>query len=112
FSTYDGKTFKFSAGSNFTIRPLFLIISKSNPKRIYEVSNCYKKSKVVDLEPSEFVQLDGFRKNVESQGNFIFMGNQLQFMKVKSKLFDESKEAEEVKTLGYHPDGFYAYANG
>ncbi|MGN7887431.1 DUF6371 domain-containing protein [Dyadobacter sp. 22481] len=112
FSTYDGKTFKFSAGSNFTIRPLFLIISKSNPKRIYEVSNCYKKSKVVDLEPGEFVQLDGFRKNVESQGNFIFMGNQLQFMKVKSKLFDESKEAEEVKTLGYHPDGFYAYANG
>lgn len=114
FATYDEKSYmyKFKPGSNFTIRPLFLIISKSNPKRIYEVRNCWKKSKVVDLDPSEFVQLDGFRKNVESQGNFIFMGNPMQFMKVKSKLFDESKEAEEVKTLGYHKDGFYAFANG
>jgi len=114
FATYDEKSYmyKFKPGSNFTIRPLFLIISKSNPKRIYEVKNCWKKSKVVDLDPSEFVQLDGFRKNVESQGNFIFMGNPMQFMKVKSKLFDESKEAEEVKTLGYHKDGFYAFANG
>lgn len=114
FATYDEKSYmyKFKPGSNFTIRPLFLIISKANPKRIYEVKNCWKKSKVVDLDPSEFVQLDGFRKNVESQGNFIFMGNPMQFMKVKSKLFDESKEAEEVKTLGYHKDGFYAFANG
>lgn len=114
FPTYDEKNamYKFKAGSNFTIRPLFLIISKSNPKRIYEVKNRFKKTKVVDLDPNEFVQLDGFRKNVESQGNFIFMGNQMQFMKVKSKLFDESREAIEVKTLGYHPDGFYAFANG
>lgn len=114
FATFDEKSlmYKFKPGSNFTIRPLFLIISKSNPKRIYEVKNCWGKSKVVDLDPAEFVQLDGFRKNVESQGNFIFMGNPMQFMKVKSKLFDESKEAIEVKTLGYHSDGFYAFANG
>jgi hypothetical protein len=114
FATFDEKNYmyKFKPGSNFIIRPLFLIISKSNPKRIYEVKNCWKKSKVVDLDPGEFVQLDGFRKNVESQGNFIFMGNAMQFMKVKSKLFDQSKEAEEVKTLGYHKDGFYAFANG
>ena len=105
-------TWVFKAVSNFIIKPLLLILSKSNPKRIYEVTNTYQSSKVVDLEPKQFANPLGFSEVVESLGNFIFWGAKSHFTRIKMKLFELSKEAEEIKTLGYHSDGFYAFANG
>ncbi|MVM39505.1 hypothetical protein GO730_21080 [Spirosoma sp. HMF3257] len=105
-------TWVFKSVSNFIIKPLLLILSKSNPKRIYEVTNTYKSSKVVDLEPKQFANPAGFSEIVESLGNFIFWGTKSHFTRIKMKLFELSKEAEEIKTLGYHPSGFYAFSNG
>lgn len=105
-------TWVFKAVSNFVIQPLLLIESKSDPKRIYKITNCYKISKVVDLDPKQFSNLAGFSEVVMSKGNFIFHGNKTHFIRITMKLFEESKEAQEIKTLGYHPDGFYAFSNG
>ncbi|GAB3568738.1 hypothetical protein GCM10027578_21850 [Spirosoma luteolum] len=108
----DDDTWVFKAVSNFIIKPLLLIESKSDPKRIYQITNAYKVSKVIDLDPKQFANVAGFSEVVMSKGNFIFYGTKTHFIKITMKLFEESKEAQEIKTLGYHPDGFYAFSNG
>jgi hypothetical protein len=105
-------TWIFKAVSNFIIKPLLLIESKSDPKRIYQITNTYKISKVIDLDPKQFSNPSGFSEVVMSKGNFIFYGAKSHFIRITMKLFEQSKEAQEIKTLGYHPDGFYAFANG
>lgn len=105
-------TWVFKAVSNFVIQPLLLIESKSDPKRIYQITNSYNITKVIELDAKQFSNPAGFSEVVMSRGNFIFYGAKSHFIRITMKLFEESKEAQEVKTLGYHPDGFYAFANG
>lgn len=109
----DGQTYlTFKEQSNFVIRPLLLILSSSDPKRIFEVSNRAGDIKVKSFDPKQFSSPTGFSEVVESLGNFIFWGSKAHFIKIKLKLFEESREATEIKTLGYHSDGFYAFSNG
>lgn len=98
--------------SNFIVHPLLLIESKSDPKRIYQITNQYGVKRVIDLDPKQFSAVAGFSEIVMSKGNFVFYGGKTHFIKITMKLFEESKEAQEIKTLGYHPDGFYAFSNG
>ncbi len=103
---------QFKPISNFIVHPLLLIESKSDPKRIYQITNQYGVKRVIDLDPKQFSAVAGFSEIVMSKGNFIFYGGKTHFIKITMKLFEESKEAQEIKTLGYHPDGFYAFSNG
>jgi hypothetical protein len=98
--------------SNFIIRPLFLIMHKQEPVRIIEIENIYGVAKVVDIPAKAFVSISEFKAFVEGSGNFLFDGDMTKFQKIKAKLYDLSRNAEEVRTLGYHRDGFYAFANG
>jgi hypothetical protein len=108
----DSKTVKFSQESNFIIKPLFLIRSKTDPKRLYEIVNTFGHKLIIDVPAKAMVSLTEFQVFVESQGNFLFQGNKTHFTLIKSKLYDNTQEAEEIKTLGWHRDGFYAFSNG
>lgn len=108
----EGK-YTFKPVSNFIIKPVLLIQSVSNPKRIFEIKNVFNSKKLLNLEPADFVSLGGFTKRIESVGNFLMDGITAgQFIKIKAKLYEQSVEAQEVKTLGYQTDDFYAFANG
>jgi hypothetical protein len=90
-----------------------LIQSVSNPKRIFEIKNTFNNKKLLNLEPADFTSLSGFTKRIESVGNFLLDGCSTgQFTKIKAKIYEESVEAQEIKTLGHQTDGFYAFANG
>lgn len=102
----------FNKISNFVIRPLYLIKSKTDPKRLFEVKNVHGKKYILDIPAKSMVSLSEFQVFCESQGNFLFEGNRVEFINVKRKLYDLTKDAEEIKTLGWQSDGFYAFANG
>jgi Domain of unknown function (DUF6371) len=112
YSEDDG-TYTFKPVSNFIIKPVLLIQSVSNPKRIFEIKNTFNSKKLLNLEPMDFTSLGGFTKRIESVGNFLLDGCSTgQFTKIKAKLYQESVEAQEIKTLGHQTDNFYAFSNG
>ncbi len=114
YAAHDNKNrqISFNRISNFVIRPLYLIKSKTDPKRLFEVKNIFGVKYILDIPAKALVSMTEFQVFCESHGNFLFEGGKTQFTKIKRKLYDETKDAEEVKMLGWQDSGFYAFANG
>ncbi len=98
--------------SNFVMKPVFHIDSIIDSKRIYEIINEHGYRVVVNLDMNEMTSLQGFQRNVESKGNFMFWGQMAQFQKLKLKLYEETRTCVEVKNLGWQREGYFAWANG
>lgn len=97
----------------FTIKVLYLVKSKLNPKRIVELKNQFGYKTTLDLPTDAFTGLGQFKKCVESAGNFVFEGNETDLTRLKKKLFREEKLTQEISTLGHQTRGnFFAFANG
>lgn len=98
--------------SNFIMKPLFHIESATNSTRLYELTN-YKGFKVVvQLDMQEMTSLQAFKKNVEGRGNFLYWGQDIQWSRLKLKLYEETRSATEIKNLGWQKEGFWAWSNG
>lgn len=99
--------------AEFTIRVLYLIKSKANPKRIVELKNKFGYTEIMDMPTDSFSSLGTFKKAVESVGPYVFEGNDTDLTRLKKKLFREEKESQEIYSLGYFKRGnFYSFANG
>jgi DNA primase len=97
--------------SNFNMRALFHIHGQDS-HRVYELIN-YKGNKVVaSLDMQEMTSIQAFRRNVEARGNFVFMGADGPFTRLKLKLYEETRSCTEVRQLGWQKEGFWAWANG
>lgn len=99
-------------GSNFIIKPLFHIYSKSDNKRLIEIVNRFGRKRVVDVPTKSFVSVEQFQAVAAGEGNYLFYGNKQQFFKVLTKVMEEMPICEELKTLGWQREGFLAFANG
>ncbi len=98
--------------SNFVIRPLFHIYSKTDNKRLVEIVNEYAYKKTVDIPSKSFVSLEQFQQAVFNEGNYIFFGTKFHFMKMLDDIANKFPVCNELKTLGWQREGFYAFANG
>lgn len=99
--------------AEFLIRVLYLIKSKSNPKRIVEIKSKYGYVEILDMPTDCFSSLGTFKKAVEAVGPYVFEGNDTDLTRLKKKLFREEKESVEIYSLGYFKRGnFYSFANG
>lgn len=98
--------------SNFIMKPVFHIDSIIDSKRIYELFNEYGYRVVVNLDMNEMTSLQGFQRNIESKGNFMFWGQMGHFQRLKLKLYEETRTCVEVKNLGWQKEGFWAWSNG
>jgi DNA primase len=98
--------------SNFVIRPIFHIEDAMMPRKLFELVNKYGFSKKIDIDMQEMTSLQAFRRVVEGQGNFIFEGNEADFMRIRAKLYDNTVFCKPVDTLGWQKEGFWAWANG
>jgi DNA primase len=108
FITRDG-LFK---ASNFIIKPLFHIYSKSDNKRLVEIVNEYGFKRILDIPSKNFVGLENFRQSIFAEGNYIFFGTSIHFMKILEHFSNDFPVCNELKTLGWQREGFYAFANG
>lgn len=98
--------------SNFVMKPVFHIDSIYDSKRIYEMTNAHGYRVVINLDMNEMTSLQGFQRNIEAKGNFLFTGQMAHFQKLKAKLYEETRTCQEVKNLGWQKEGFWAWANG
>lgn len=108
FITKDG-AFK---GTNFSIKPLFHIYSKQDNKRLIEIINEFNYKKIVDIASRNFVSVDMFQQRVIEEGNFIIFGTKNHFLKVLSSISNDFPVCNELRTLGWQREGFFAFANG
>ena len=99
-------------GSNFIIRPLFHIYSKTDNKRLVEIINEYDFKRIIDIPSKSFVSVEQFQQAVFNEGNYIFFGTKFHFMKVLDNIANKFPVCNELKTLGWQREGFYAFANG
>lgn len=97
--------------SNFTIRPLFHIYSKTDNKRLIEIRN-KNRIRIIDVPSKGFVGMTQFQEATIEEGNFYFQGTKIHFQKVMAKILEMFPRCEEVKTLGWQKQGFYCFANG
>lgn len=109
---FPGGTGKFERGSNFVIKPLFHIYSKTDNKRLIQIQSNTGRKAIIDLQSKGMVSLGNFQQAIFDEGNFLFEGTEKQFKRVLRKIGEEFPVANEVKTLGWQREGFYAFANG
>lgn len=98
--------------SNFTMEPLFHVISLTNSKRLYEITNEYDINEVIELTMDELTSLTAFNKHIEGIGNFLFEGSSSHLIKLKRYWYDMTKTCYEVTQMGWQRQGFYAWGNG
>ena len=109
---YSLKGNSFFKGSNFTMEPLFHIVSTINAKRLYRLKNVYGKSEVLEFSQKDLISIAAFRLRCESLGNFLFEGGDHGLNKIKAYLYDNTKTCREVTQLGWQKQGFFAWSNG
>jgi DNA primase len=98
--------------SNFIMKPLFLVRSRDNASRVFEIINEFGASEILIVASDDFIQLASFRKKTESLGNYLFYGKEEQYIKLRSWIYKEMYDVLPIDILGLHPAGFYAWSNG
>lgn len=102
---------KFIAFSNFVITPLHHIYSKMDNKRLVEIDNGRYKT-ILDLPSKALVGIQQFRELMYQEGNYRFDGNATHLNKIVAKISEQFPRCEELKTLGWQQEGFYAFSDG
>lgn len=98
--------------TNFTIKSLGLIDSKTEPRRLVEIHNIHKFTKVLQVPTKAFASPTEFTVFIESEGNYQYDGIGTDLKKIRSRLYDTMPAFEEVESLGWHPAGYFLFANG
>lgn len=108
YSANDRGQFRWS---NFTLEPLFHIKDVTYPKRLFRITNG-RQSEIIELKAEDLVSIQKFKQKVEGLGNFIWQVKEEQLTKLKTYLYEQTETAVEIKQMGWHRDGFFAFGNG
>ena len=100
----------FAAQSNFVMQPLMHVYSKGDNKRIISIDNGFKKA-VLDMPSRAMISLEMFSAACYDEGNFMFWGSKVHLMRILSTINDKFPQCFELKTLGWQPEGFFAWSN-
>ena len=99
--------------SNFEMKPLFHIKDDESPRRLFEVTNAKGHKSIVEFTMEEMVSLSKFRQKLGGIGNYIWMASEREMIKLQAYLYDDTREAQRVKQMGWQSQGeFYAFGNG
>lgn len=98
--------------SNFIIVPIFHIRSVGDSRKLFILKNSRNEISKIDVEIGDFTSVNVFRKILEGTGNYVFEGDDRQFIKIRKKLYDNTKYCNKIDNLGWQKQGFWAWANG
>ena len=108
FVTKDG-LFK---ASNFVVKPLYHIYSKRDNKRLVKIVNEFGLTKILDIPSKVMTSPDQFQSVVFGEGHYIFFGSKFHYYRLLDDFSKNFEIANELRTLGWQREGFYAFANG
>lgn len=99
--------------TNFTVRPLIHVISQDdNNRRLTEIDSGW--SKVIIQMPSKaWASVDMFESITMDQGSFFLLDGftKSHLNKLKSSMLPAYPKCFELNTLGWQPEGFFAFSN-
>ena len=100
--------------TNFVIRPLIHVYSKDEGenRRLTEIDNGIKRT-VLELPAKAFTSADQFESILMNEGVYFTMDGfaKSHLNKLKATFLPEYPKCFELKTLGWQPEGFWAYYN-
>ncbi len=98
--------------TNYVIKPLYLIRDPNNSRRLIEVTNGLRTS-VVELPNKAFTGQDVFETEIVSKGAYYSEPgfSKMHYKRLVNWLADNMHDVFELKTLGWQPEGFFAFAN-
>lgn len=98
--------------SNFTITPLFHVVSPelSQNKKTFLFRNAFEQE-ALDVEAAATLSVERFSAIINAKNNFMFHGNSMQLKRIMEHLGYGVERCEEVKILGWQPEGFFAYTD-
>lgn len=98
--------------TNFTIKPLFHIYESNNNRRLVQVYNGLKDS-IVEMPSRALVSKDAFETALIEKGAFYTEYNFTahHYKRIVAHLANSMPLAFELKTLGWQPEGFFAFSN-
>ena len=110
---FAGQEQRLKRVSNFTIHPLIHIMDQRNNRRIIEINNGKKISRV-EVPGRALVGKGLFEATIIDKGSYLCEGmNELQFKRIVGWLTDEMPVCFDLVSLGWQADGkgFFAFAN-
>jgi len=97
--------------SNFLVHPIFHVRGEAEESRhIFEVENRVKRV-LMDVPSKVFISLEALQTHLVAKGNFIFFGSKPQLLRIANELLPQFPLCDEIKQLGWQPEGFFAYVN-
>ena len=100
--------------ANFELTPLYYIASPSGAKRILKLENETRQVAYIEIRTASCAlrtPID-FRAHIAQYGNYTFSGDSAQFTSLLEYINQQCEAATEIETLGYQPQGYWAFANG
>lgn len=98
--------------SNFVMKSV-RHIRDDEALRIFHLKNEFGQEEDIEILQSKLCSLQSFSKEVESLGNFVWLGKPDQFNRLKEYLYADTITSSTIKVLGWQPRGrFFAYADG
>ncbi len=108
FKTNKGIT----RGCNFVMKPLFHVPSVIKAKRLYEITNAVGYTQIIEFYQSDLVSLSRFKERVEGLGNYLWEAGEIELIKLKRYLYENTDTCIEISQLGWQKEGFWAWSNG
>lgn len=104
---------EFFKGTNYQITPLFHVYGKQDNKRLCEVISESGKKKIIAFDTTDLVQMPRFESKLLDEGNFVFTADVTSnhFKLMRNSIMEQFVMAYELKTLGWQPEGFYAFSD-
>jgi DNA primase len=109
---FIGEKGEFYRCTNFTVKPLYHIFEQSNNRRLIEVYNGIKTA-TIEMPSTGLVNQNTFENELVQKGHFVteFTFTKKQFKRVAAWIGASMPITYELKTLGWQPEGFFAYTN-
>jgi DNA primase catalytic core len=96
--------------TNFIITPIFHVYAGKDSRLLILIDNG-KRTAVLDIEAKALVSLDLLQAHVVAEGNFIIHGSKPQILRIASQLLESFQKCVEIKFLGWHNAGFFAFSD-
>lgn len=107
-----GKNGELERWSNFIMIPHFHVKRKSSLRK-FTMVNEYGETEVLAISQGKFTSAANFATEAENQGNFVWLGKQDAFNKVKEYLYAITASLDQISILGWQSKlNFFAFADG
>ena len=100
--------------SNFVLEPIFhrrAPNDSADDARVIRINNGIHPPRLVMMPSDALVSVEMFKKWCFRQGSYQWKGGPNELMRLVASILFQLPEAHEITTLGYQPEGFFAYQN-